>query len=171
MNYRSTFRIKIQFIEFLCENSKILSPPPPGSPGSLVPRPGGWELGPGQGAGNLGGGLANMRLSRSEGGCVFREAKVDATLCERWMRLCNHQHLASRRSQWLRPSIIHPYGCMIDGRGHVIPEILTVFRSIALKRIDTCQYRQYYNKNNIGTRIIVTLISKVFYYLSFLKEI
>ena len=135
------------------------------------PPPGVWELGPGQGAGNLGGGLANMRLSRSEGGCVFREAKVDATLCERWMRLCNHQHLASRRSQWLRPSIIHPYGCMIDGRGHVIPEILTVFRSIALKRIDTCQYRQYYNKNNIGTRIIVTLISKVFYYLSFLKEI
>ena len=39
-----TFRIKIQFIEFLCENSHILSPPPHG------------------------GGLANMRLSRSEGG-------------------------------------------------------------------------------------------------------
>ena len=26
----STFRIKIQFIEFLCENSQILSPPPHG---------------------------------------------------------------------------------------------------------------------------------------------
>ena len=47
-----TFRIKIQFIEFLCENSHILSPPP------------------------CGGGLANMRLSRSEGGCDFMR-KVD----------------------------------------------------------------------------------------------
>jgi hypothetical protein len=32
----------------LRRGGQVLSPPPPGSPGSLVPRPGGWELGPGQ---------------------------------------------------------------------------------------------------------------------------
>ena len=35
-----------------------------------------------------GSGLANLRLSRSEGGSDFREAKVEATFAKRrWMRL------------------------------------------------------------------------------------
>jgi hypothetical protein len=95
-------RIKIQYIEFLCDMRRRARKSP-------IAR----QLNLRFNCLATGSGLANLRLSRSEGGsdfreakveatfakrrwkrlsrseggCDFREAKVDATLCERWMRL------------------------------------------------------------------------------------